>query len=265
MVREVYKLVIVFIMVIFSFVLAFFIGQEVALSEQLSNRQNNDFKGKKSFSDEEAKKPKTMVLASNDKEKPSFFFLEGSGEDRFFPKSIKKEKPIIALNENNDKKAPGLNKTELSILNNKQQGEEQNNPSNLNLKKEKMLAKKVNKRDKTLIFKKGMNRKELPLLKTQGAKIKKPEIYGIFLSRHGTKQGAMERASQIKLSFPRWKVFFKKSSNIYKVYLGPFKVRSEGEIFLIQVKKEKKFKKARIENLFVRKQSKKKLAGKFSI
>ena len=89
-------------------------------------------------------------------------------------------------------------------------------------------------------------------------------MYGVLLSKHSTREGAMEQASQIKLSFPHWHVFFKKSFKVYKVYMGPFSSRSKGETFLIQVRKEKKFKKAKIENLFTPKKQRKKLAKKFS-
>ena len=263
MVKELYKLVIVFIMVVFSFVLALFIGQEVALSGQ-AERQNSH--AESSYRIVQVKKTEGQELAADSDNTSSSSFLDGL-ENYFFPKKASENEAYIALEENSaqisekikveDQNANSLSQT--ASLTEQQDKVKENHDQSDGKAEGSVSTGKQKKEDSRRLTDAQVNDKKSSLL-DRDKKADRPAMYGIFLSRHTTREGAMEQASQIKLSFPHWNVFFKKSSKVYKVYMGPFDARSKGEALLMQVREKKEFKKAKIENLLSPKKRRKKLA-----
>ena len=68
-----------------------------------------------------------------------------------------------------------------------------------------------------------------------------PAVYGLLADSFFKKDLAMEQAAKIKLKFPDWPVFFKKSGSVYKVYIGPFNDISSAKEFLQEVQSSKHF------------------------
>ena len=64
------------------------------------------------------------------------------------------------------------------------------------------------------------------------------DLYVWRLKTFGDKEKAMEHSTQIKLKFPDWPVFFKKSGAFYKVYTGPFNSLPKARRFLKRAKAE---------------------------
>ncbi|MYE07701.1 MAG: SPOR domain-containing protein, partial [Oligoflexia bacterium] len=67
---------------------------------------------------------------------------------------------------------------------------------------------------------------------------KPKEIYALFLASYKDKETATEQSTQLKLRFPKWKIFFKKEKEVYKVYIGPFKSKPSAENFLKELQKK---------------------------
>lgn len=74
-------------------------------------------------------------------------------------------------------------------------------------------------------------------------------IYGLLISSYDNKPSAMEQSTQIKTRFPQWKVFFKKSQDSYKVYIGPFKKKEIAKKFLEELKKKSEFSYVKLEKI----------------
>ena len=74
-------------------------------------------------------------------------------------------------------------------------------------------------------------------------------IYGLLISSYDNKPLAMEQSTQIKTRFPQWKVFFKKSQDSYKVYIGPFKQKEIAKKFLKELKKKSEFSYVKLEKI----------------
>ena len=66
-------------------------------------------------------------------------------------------------------------------------------------------------------------------------------MYGLLVDSFLAKEPAMEKATNLKLKFPDWPVFFKKAGSVYKVYLGPFDDIQTARVFLQEVKTSKQF------------------------
>ena len=59
----------------------------------------------------------------------------------------------------------------------------------------------------------------------------------------------MEQSTQLKLRFPKWKIFFKKAEKDYKIYIGPFKSKESAEVFLKELQKKPEFSSIKLETI----------------
>ena len=178
--KELYKLILVFIMISFSFALAFFIGREVTLAGQKYKSPTKKY----------IKKPK---------------------------KSPVKIAPLPSINNTPTRNiAPSTPpahtppKATHSVP-----------PSGLT--HPKPISKKINS-----------------------------VMYGVFISQHTSKEKAMDKATQIKLRFPQWRLFVKRSGKTYTVYIGPFRHPKSAKSFLNQVENKKDFPSIRIQKIPIR-------------
>ena len=75
------------------------------------------------------------------------------------------------------------------------------------------------------------------------------EKYTISIKTYEDKNSAIKRSAKIKSQFPRWKVFFKKSKNSYKVYVGSFSNKERAETFLKELLAKPDFSSSTLEKL----------------
>ena len=177
--KEVYKLILVFIMIVFSFSLAFFLGREVTLS----NKKNTEELPVTNQKTEQTDKPFVTPVPKN-----------------LFPEKATQREKVQQYKET----LPS--KTETT---------------------------------------KNADKKEKPQETTEEI----DTIYGLLISSYDNKSSAMEQSTQIKIRFPQWKVFFKKSQDSYKVYIGPFKKKEVAQKFLKELKKKSEFSYVKLEKI----------------
>ncbi len=189
--KEFYKLSIVFIIIVFSFALAFFLGREITLSGL-----------------QKSKKP-LPPSSSNLKSK------EVSLDNNPFSKGLSGKK-----------------------------------------EKEPNQREKVNEYKKDLILKQPAKASPINKAPDVKQKEKKPvaeeysrKIYVLFITSHDSKESATEKSTQLKLRFPKWKIFFKKSENSYKVYIGPFQSKESAENFLKKLQDKPDFSSVKLEKI----------------
>lgn len=119
----------------------------------------------------------------------------------------------------------------------------------------KTFPEKTTQREKIQQYKETLPSKEETTKKADKTD-KTPEItqetnaiYGLLISSYDNKPSAMEQSTQIKIRFPQWKVFFKKSQDSYKVYIGPFKKKEIAKKFLKELKKKSEFSYVKLEKI----------------
>ena len=197
--KEFYKLILVFIMITFSFSLAFFLGREVTLSDkhQPEKTKSVPFKKEKSYNQPFPKYSSGKEIKQ--KEKVSEYKKILSEK-----KSEKKE---------NQEKRKGIKQPE-----GKQKDKEMSENQEVKKPKEK-------------------------------ADTQKPEIYALLVASYNNKDDAIRKSTGLKSRFPQWKIFFKKSGNSYKVYIGPFRGKSSTENFLKELQKESDFSSVKMEKI----------------
>ncbi len=189
--KEFYKLSLVFIMIIFSFSLAFFLGREVTLFGQ-----------------------------KQEKEAPSVQQVEQLNNESIDVKPSSKE-----VETQNEK----INEHEQSLLRTKMK-EDTKNEKKIDKIKEDIKSEEEKKATKEEV---------------------KPSniLYGLLINSYNEKELATEKAAQLKLRFPKWKFFFKKSKNLYKVYIGPFTQKEAAENFLKEIKNKPDFSSVKVEQI----------------
>ena len=176
--KEFYKLSLVFIMIVFSFSLAFFLGREVTLSDR-------------------------------QKKEPVFF------------KETNTKQP--------DNKPPLTNVPSEKI--------------------EQTQREKVNEYKKTLSAKHAVKPNNSQEKKQEVQQEKLDEMYGLLITVHDDKESASEKSTQLKLRFPQWQIFFKKSKKSYKVYIGPFRTKSSAKKFLKKLQENPEFSSVKLEKI----------------
>ena len=193
--KELYKLILVFIMISFSFALAFFIGREITLAGQKNKSQKN-----------------SNTFSPIDTHHTSILKKENSHPS----KQLQKIKPQTFPNQSPVNSAP----TNIA---------------------------------------KGNTKKQITPLNTypdpnQQTKTKKDSvIYGLFIASYQNKNQAMDKATQIKLRFPQWRIFVKRSGQLYTVYIGPFQKKELVQRFLHEIEDKKDFPSIRIEKIIIKK------------
>ena len=183
--KEFYKLSLVFIMIIFSFSLAFFLGREITVSDKQKTKDPDLFKDT------------TKQFDNNSS-----------------PANLLPEK------------------------------EEQTQREKVNEYK-KTLHDEQNKKQTT-------SNKELETKQSElKQKSKKPDeiYYGLLITTHDDKESAMEKSTQLKTRFPQWRIFFKKSENSYKVYIGPFSTDAMAKKIMNELKKKPEFSHLKVEKI----------------
>ena len=78
---------------------------------------------------------------------------------------------------------------------------------------------------------------------------KKPQIYALRIKVHQNQESAMKQSTDLKLRFPSWRFFFKKTGKTYTVYIGPFNLKQSAQRALQKLKNKKGFASTRIEEL----------------
>ena len=125
--------------------------------------------------------------------------------------------------------------------------------SSFDNKKAHKQREKVKKYKKTLITEKPI--KDITRDKTQEVKQLKTEmkepntVYALFVAGYGDKESATEKSTQLKLRFPKWEIFFKRTEEAYKVYIGPFKLKESAENFLKELQKNSEFSTVTLEKI----------------
>ncbi len=180
--KEFYKLSLVFIIIVFSFSLAFFLGREITLSNK-NKTENSD-------------------LSKETKEQ-----FNGHSPDTT-PLSEKKEQ------------------TQREKVN----------------EYKKALPDEKNKKQET-------SNKDSEMTQSESNKSEKPEMYGLLITTHDDKESAMEKSTQLKTRFPQWRIFFKKSKDSYKVYVGPFSTKVSGKKFMDELNKKPEFSNLKLEKI----------------
>ena len=110
---------------------------------------------------------------------------------------------------------------------------------------------KVNKYKKTLIHEQSEKKIEStkqPKAKTEIKNLNN-EVYALFVASYEDKESATETSTQLKLRFPKWEIFFKRTEEVYKVYIGPFKTKKSAENFLKELQKKPEFSTIKLETI----------------
>lgn len=183
--KEFYKLSLVFIMIVFSFSLAFFLGREVALSGQ--QKKEPDL-----FKETKTKQPDNKSLSIHS-----------------LPEKIERTQ------------REKVNEYKKTL------------PTEQTVKPDESQDKKPQAQDK----------------KQEVQNEKSDEMYGLLITVHDDKESATEKSTQLKLRFPQWQFFFKKSKSTYKVYIGPFRTKSSAKDFLKKLQKNSEFSSIKLEKI----------------
>ena len=197
--RELYKLILVFIMISFSFALAFFIGREITLAGQKNKSQKN-----------------SDTSSSMNINRTSLFKKENIRPS----KQLQKTKPITP---------PQTSSNQSQVT---------SSPTNI---------AKENIQKQTTLPDAHPNPNQKTTTKTDSV------IYGLFIASYQNKNQAMDKATQIKLRFPQWRIFVKRSGQMYTVYIGPFRKKELVQRFLHEIEDKKDFPAIRIEKIIVKK------------
>ena len=194
--REFYKLSLVFIMIIFSFSIAFFLGREVSLSGEKQKKDS-------SLTTEQFHKESTDPVSQEEQNQP-------------------------AKTENESKT---LDSDPQTLLSTKATGDKEPKrkaeaPVKGNVKSEKDTEKDTEQ-------------------DTSSSKV----LYGLLINSYKKREMATEKAAQLKLRFPQWKFFFKRSKEVYKVYIGPFQKKESAEKFLKKIQEKPDFSSVKVEEI----------------
>ena len=200
--KEFYKLSLVFIMIVFSFSLAFFLGREVTLSGEKQKEESSSLQEKKLDN-------KTLHVES----------------------PFKEEEKVQMQSENENEK---VDEHEQALLRTKATEDEES--------EKKADTKSENKEEvDAKVEKKADQAKD----STEESNV----LYGLLIDSYDEKQSAAEKAAQLKLRFPKWKILFKKSKDLYKVYIGPFIQKETAENFLKEIQKKPDFSSVKMEQI----------------
>ena len=200
--KELYKLILVFIMISFSFALAFFIGREVTLAGQKNKSQKH-----------------SSTSSSMGVNHTSSFKKENIHP----PKQLQKTKPTISP----------------QTLPNQPQATATPNGTEENI--QKPTADQLT------------SNQNAPTNNVKTTTTKDSVIYGLFIANYQNKNQAMDKATQIKLRFPQWRIFVKRSGPMYTVYIGPFRKKELVQRFLHEIEDKKDFPSIRIEKIIIKK------------
>ena len=227
--KEFYKLVIVFIMIVFSFSLAFFLGKEIILSgpyeEKTSPNINSQNKG-------------TLKLSKD--------HLISREEDRGgqrkkieeYRKKLITENPATEPEETNPALATEPEETGAELA---KPVARPTTAESTSTTPEESPTSELTTPAGAKTSTKSENKKEQ---KKTPIEIKKPQtsaeeeapvtkqLYGLLIEKYNEKEPAMEKSTKFKLRFPNLRVFFKQSKDMYKVYIGPFSSKEKAEDFL---------------------------------
>ncbi len=204
--KELYKLILVFIMISFSFALAFFIGREITLAGQKNKLQ----KSSTTFSPTEINR--------------SFSFKK---EDIRQPEQSQNIEPVPTPQTTSNQ--PQTTPTSNMAKENTQKPATETQPTTHQAPNQNppMNAETKSKKDSV--------------------------IYGLSIASYQNKNQAMDKATQIKLRFPQWRIFVKRSSRVYTVYIGPFQKKELVQRFLQEIENQKDFPSMRIEKIIIKK------------
>ena len=187
--KEFYKLSLVFVMIIFSFSLAFFLGREVTLFGQKQEKEASPVQQAEQLNDE------SIYVKPSSKEVETQTQTEKVNE---YEQSLLRTE--VKEDTKNEKKIDEIKEDVKS-----EEEKEAVKPSNI--------------------------------------------LYGLLINSYSERELATEKAAQLKLRFPNWKFFFKKSKNLYKVYIGPFTQKEAAENFLKEIKKKPDFSSVKVEQI----------------
>ncbi len=218
--KEFYKLGLVFVMISFSFVLAFFLGREVTLAGLKDTQQ--------------ATSNPVSPMVSDSLPADVFDHLDVSDH--------------LVHSANKDKKVP------LEPATNHVAVEKPSPTTSSPTSSDKLLMRQK--------IEQKIGQQTQPQHKTQqqheeennlDSSASPPPIYGLFIADYSTKEQAMEKSSRLKIRFPSWKIFFKRSGSLYRVYIGPFMQKQLAEEFLNNLEKEKEFSSLRVTKILTKK------------
>ena len=213
--KEFYKLSIVFTMIVFSFSLAFFLGREVTLSGLQKSQDSSAVKSRH----------KSPLPREADRQQG----LSTPGKDWQRKKVRKHKKALIP---------DGVHKQAQEQAEEKSPPPSEEPPTRPRAKTADDLQTQKTERESA---------KNTPDRTHSQRENKK--ITALLISVHSNKESATEKSTQLKIRFPRWKIFFKESGNFYKVYIGPFRKKESAEKFLNQLKDKPDLSGAKLEEI----------------
>ena len=232
--KEFYKLTFVFIMIVFSFSLAFFLGREMALSpsqpaqKKISKNsllQNPSAHNPPPTHAEQTQREKVELYKKTLSDQPA---LKKPQTGTIIPKDIKESAQLRGRDFSATLKKNNLNlKSSIGALKQPNQGKSAEHPlkaKNPSIKKEKTNNQNKQPEEKNL-------------------------LYALLVAQHDNKKSAVENSTKLKSRFPHWKIFFKKSKDSYKVYIGPFSPKEPAEKFLKEIQEKPDFSKVKLEQL----------------
>ena len=210
--KEFYKLVIVFIMIVFSFSLAFFLGKEVILSGPYKEG---------AYPDIDSQNKGTLKLSkdhliSREEERGG----QRKKIEEYRKKLITEElaKPVAEPTTEGELAESATESTTESTTESAKPNEVGTKAiESTDSENKKPTPKKAIEKPKPLEI------EEAPVTKS---------LYGLLIDKYDEKEPAMEKSTKFKLRFPNLKIFFKKSKDMYKVYIGPFSSKKNAEDFL---------------------------------
>ena len=252
--RELYKLVLVAIMIVFAFSLGFFLGREVTLSGQSQPAiKSTSHQSLSTTSSAQSQRERVSQYKTN--------WLKDSGQ-------TKTPSPNI-----NQRPKP---QESLAI---KQPSNTQAKPAELSAEMEQNgLSPPVAPRVSTQAnppasspasapagaptsppadspagapanpLPKAKEEPKASRLTQQKAEELVPKVYVLRIQSHKNREKAMQQSTDLKLQFPAWRFFFKKTGSNYTVYIGPFKLK-QSAVRILRKLKQKGLAGARIEEL----------------
>ena len=226
--KEFYKLFLVFAMIVFSFSLAFFLGREITLSDQ--GIQNE----------------KKQALQKNPLESSNL----SSAKQKTYLKSPARLGEGVATSQG--QVTPQGQVDEAEAKKHASQKEASSLPKGLSSASSQAGSTPPNqltKRSQTKLTLSENQKTTASPGQNDLKKNKTPPLFALMVNSYKSKELAVESSAKLKLRFPEWRWFLKKSKKSYKVYIGPFEQKNLAEQFLKQLRKNKEFASVKLEKI----------------
>ena len=231
--KEFYKLSIVFTMIVFSFSLAFFLGREVTLSGLQKSQDSSIVKSRR--------KPSPAPQRVDEPQGAPLVRGQRGGQSPQKMQEYKKA-PAQTWDQAQDQvQEPPHQQAEENAPTPPLAEEDSTPPATPPANRKAKSAE-----DLRLKSREPENAKT-PL--EQHSQKENKKITALLVSVHHDKESATEKSTQLKIRFPRWKIFFKESENLYKVYIGPFRTKASAEKFLNKLKNKPDLSGAKLEEI----------------